>query len=183
MTSFNRLGTYNKISWVDVTSNLLHQTGISITTDPSRWELATPGYLEIYKIWQEACFNPNAIRWTNYYPGKHFPNDIIDQICSHLKIDHIRSWISRLDPGYFAPWHWDVDDNEQEYLSKGEIHRFSIFVEPPTFGHIFILGNDYLINEPEGSIVGWKNHREWHSGINAGLKPKFMLHLLGYQLP
>lgn len=183
MNSSIRFDAYNRIDWFDIVDSLINQDGIPITTDPSKWNLATPGYLEIYKIWQDANFNSNAIKWTNYYPGKHFSNDVIDSICSYLKIDHIRSWISRIDPGYFAPWHWDVDDNEHKYLSKGEIHRFSIFIEPPTFGHIFIVGNDYLINEPLGSIIKWNNYKEWHSGINAGMTSKFMLHVLGHQLP
>jgi hypothetical protein len=181
MNNYDRNGEYNNIDWKKLTNQLLTQDGISITTDPLKWNLNTSGYLEIYKMWQSANFNSSAIKWINYYPNKHFHQSIIDNISDHLKIKHIRSWISRIDPGYFAPWHWDVDDNEQEYLSNGKIQRYSIFIEPPTFGHIFILGNDYLINESLGSIIQWNNHREWHSGINAGMVPKFMLHILGNQ--
>lgn len=183
MNSYIRLVPYNDIDWNKITNDLIIQDGVSITTDPSRWDLATEGYSEIYKLWQEAQFNTSAIKWTNYYPGKHFSQSVMDLISTHLKIIPIRAWVSRIDPGYFAPWHWDVDDNEQEYLAKGEIHRFSIFIEPPTFGHIFVVGNDYLINEPLGSVIKWINYREWHSGINAGMTPKFMLHILGHQSP
>ena len=174
---------YNDLDWNFLLDNLLSIDGVAITTDPNKWNLATPEYLEIYKIWKDANFNVNSIKWINYYPGTHFPIDVSLKIADYLKIKHIRSWISRIDPGYYAPWHWDVDDNEQEYLNFGEIHRYSVFIEPPTFGHIFILGNDYIINQPQGSIVKWNNHREWHSGINAGMKPKFMFHILGHQLP
>jgi len=183
VNNYTRLTPYDKIDWEVLTADLLNHEGSIITPNASKWNISTPGYLEIYKLWEDANFNSSAIKWINYYPGREFSLEIVDTISADLKIKHIRSWISRIDPGFFAPWHWDVDDNEQEYLSNGKIQRFSIFIEPPTFGHIFILGKDYLINESLGSVIQWNNHREWHSGINAGMVPKFMLHILGYQLP
>ena len=92
----------------------------------------------------------------------------------------IRDRISRVDPGYMAPWHWDVDDNEQAYLQKGEIKRYSITMCSPTMGHIFVIGDDYIYGAPEGSIFKWNDHRAWHTGINAGMTPKFTFHILGY---
>ena len=80
-----------------------------------------------------------------------------------------------------APWHWDVDDNEDEYLKHGDIVRYTIIPKQFANGHIFILGNDYFYNLDEGKIIPWSSHKEWHSGINAGLEPNWMFHILGYR--
>ena len=173
-------GLCQHIDWDHCIEQLSILKGIEVTTDPSRWNLNTSGYQEIYDIWQRANFNAAAIKWTNYYPDQHFPNELPQQLANYLNVNIHRAWISRVDPGYCAPWHWDVDDNEQEYLKNGDIKRYSCFIEKPVHGHIFIIGDDYLYNQPQGTIVQWKNYKEWHSGINAGMSPKYMLHLLAY---
>jgi hypothetical protein len=91
-----------------------------------------------------------------------------------------RAWISKVDPGFYAPWHWDADEKEQEYLDKGEVRRYSIFIGHKGLGHVFMLGKDYLYNLPKGSIFRWKDYKEWHAGMNAGLTPKYMFHIIGY---
>ena len=171
--------TFNSINWDTVIETLV-QPGVEITTDPSKWKLETPGYTEIYKMWDAANFNKSAIKWINYYPGQHFDNILIEQFAEEVNVKPLRAWISRIDPGFFAPWHWDVDDNEQEYLKHGTIKRYSCFIEKPAHGHIFIIGDDYYYNQPQGTVLEWKNYQDWHSGINAGMTPKYMLHLLGY---
>jgi len=173
------MNSLNKIDWAELIASL--DTGVDITPDLSKWNLDTPGYMDIYKMWQDANFNPASIKWTNYYPEKNYPQELVDKIAAALDLDGIhRSWISRVDPGYFAPWHWDVDDNEQDYLLYGKIRRYSIMLSGPVLGHIFILGDKYYYNSPEGLVVEWNDYKEWHSGINAGMKPKYMLHLIGY---
>ena len=175
------LGYYYRRDLTKIIKSLTDKEGVSVTTDPSRWNMETSGYAEIYQMWKEANFNPASIKWTNYYPGQHYEQDLVDDVALYLRLNGVhRSWISRVDPGYFAPWHWDVDDHEQEYLDKGPIKRYSIMLNDPTVGHVFILGSDYLYNSPAGSIFKWNNYKEWHAGINAGMKPKFMLHILGY---
>jgi hypothetical protein len=77
-------------------------------------------------------------------------------------------------------YHYDIDDNEQEYLSHGLLKRYTVFISEPAIGHVFILGKDYFINNSIGTIVKWKNHREWHCGMNGGLQNKYMFHILGY---
>jgi hypothetical protein len=173
------LGYYYRRNLLKITSNLTD--GIPVTTDLSRWNLETTGYSEIYKMWQNAKFNPNSIKWINYYPDTHFDVDLVNDVAFYLRLTGVhRAWISRVDPGYYAPWHWDVDDNESTYLEKGQIKRYSVMLDKPAIGHVFILGEDYLYNTPVGAIFKWNNYKEWHAGINAGLTPKFMLHILGY---
>ena len=169
----------NNIDWHNVIDNLV-QPGVEVTTDPTRWNLDTAGYSEIYTMWKDANFNMSAIKWTNYYPCKHFNNNVVKQIAEHLNVNIYRSWISRIDPGFFAPWHWDVDDSEEEYLQKGNPVRYSCFIEEPAHGHIFIVGDNYYYNQPHGTLIKWNNYKDWHSGINAGMTPKYMFHLLAY---
>ena len=170
------LGYYFRYDLTKLVESL--SNGVPVTTDPSRWNLDTTGYADILKMWQSANFNPNAIKWTNYYD---YDQAFTDDVAKYLRLTGVhRSWISCVDPGYYSPWHWDVDDNETEYLTKGPIKRYSIMLDAPAMGHIFILGDDYLYNTPQGSIFKWNNYKDWHAGINAGLTPKYMFHLLGY---
>jgi len=173
------LGQFNEINWNDILEDLENKKGISINPDFSKWNLNTPGYLQIYKIWKDAKFNSNAIEWINYYPEDHYPTSVVDSIARFLNVIPLRSWISQINPGYFAPWHWDVDDNETEYLKLGTPIRYSCFIESPSHGHIFIIGNDYLYNQDQGNLYQWIDYKEWHSGINAGMVPKYMFHLIG----
>jgi hypothetical protein len=175
------LNTYQRISVTEIAETLKDKQGSDVTTDPSRWNLDNSDYGKIHAIWKEANFNSSAMKWTNYYPGKEFSQEFVDDVAFYLRLKGVhRAWISRVDPGYYAPWHWDVDDNEQEYLKYGEIKRYSIMMGDKTPGHIFMLGEDYLYNCVRGSIFRWNNHNEWHSGINAGMTPKFMFHIIGY---
>ena len=179
LTSATFLGLIDDLNFDDLLKTLYDKEGATVSTDLSRWNLDTPGYSDIHKLWIDAKFNNNAIQWTNYYPVSHFESKIIDEVASYLKLQKVhRAWVSRIDPGYYAPWHWDVDDNEEEYAKEGPISRYTITLEPSKLGHILILGNDYLFNLPSNAIYKWNNHREWHAGINAGLNPTFMLHIV-----
>ena len=173
------LNSYHRVDWNKVIKEL-PRDGVEITTDPSKWNMDNPEYAKIYRLWTESNFNISAVKWINYYPGKHFPEQLVNDIARYLRVNVHRAWISRIDPGYFAPWHWDADDNAAEYLTKGIPKRYSIILCPPTHGHIFIINNDYIYNVPQGSIFKWNNYQDWHSGINAGMIPKYMLHLLAY---
>jgi hypothetical protein len=77
-------------------------------------------------------------------------------------------------------YHYDIDDNEQEYLKNGALKRYTIFVSKPDVGHVFILGKDYYFNQLQGTMLKWEHHRDWHNGINGGLENKYMFHIIGY---
>ena len=166
--------------WDTVIDSLSNLEGSIVSTDPNRWDLETPGYTEIFKLWKQANYNANSIQWINYYPDIHYSKDIVTKLAEELNLSHVhRSWISRINPGYTAPWHWDVDDNESEYLSHGHITRYTVMMHDFSMGHIFILNDDYHIKCKKGDQVFWDDHRSWHAGINAGLEPNYMFHILG----
>lgn len=166
------------INWNSVIERL--KDGSEVTVDPARWNLDNPEYHKIYDIWKKANFNLSSIKWTNYYPGTHFPNEVVEQQAESLNLNHVhRSWVSKIDPGFMAPWHWDVDDYEQEYLKLGPIKRYTVIIEQMVHGHILIIGEDHYFNQPLGTVIKWSNYKEWHSGINAGMAPNYMFHILG----
>ena len=176
------LSTYRRRDLSKTIADLSNRKGTVLTVDYDKWDKNDSQYNEIYKMWSDSNFNVNAIKWTNYYPGIDFDQELVDDVAFYLRLEGVhRAWISRLDPGFYAPHHWDVDDNESQYLSNGYPLRYSIFLNNPILGHILIVGRDYLYQAPWGSIFKWKNYKEWHTGINGGFQPNYMLHILGYQ--
>ena len=162
------------INWDNVIENL--KDGSVVTVDPNRWNMENTEYSDILKLWQDNNFNLDSIKWTNFYDTK----DIETQLCDQLNISLLRSWISCLEPGYMTAPHYDIDDNEQEYLKYGEIQRYSVFISKPAAGHLFILNDEYHFNHAQGTIVKWNTYKDWHNGINGSLSNKYMFHLLGY---
>jgi len=162
------------IDWDNVISNLTD--GSVVTIDPARWNMNNPEYTDMLNLWQENNFNLESIKWTNFYDTK----DIETELSSQFNITPLRSWISCLEPGFMTAPHYDIDDNEQEYLKHGTIQRYSIFISKPAVGHLFILDDTYYFNKPQGTIVKWNTYKDWHNGINGSLSNKYIFHLLGY---
>jgi hypothetical protein len=165
---------YLMIDWNLVIENL--KDGNVVTVDPDRWNMLNPEYQQMLDLWKSNNFEIKNVRWINYYNTKSIEKEIADS----LNITPLRSWISCVEPGYMTGYHYDIDDNETEYLTRGIIKRFSIFISEPAVGHLFILDKDYFYNKPQGSIIEWQNYRDWHNGINGGFSNKYMFHILGY---
>jgi len=166
-------------NWEFIISNL--KDGNDVTVDPARWNLGNPEYKKILDIWTEANFNLDCIKWTNYYPTISFPDSVVDHVAQELSLKHVhRAWISKIDPGYMAPWHWDVDDNELDFLKLGPIKRYTVIIKQMAKGHTLIIGDDYFYNKPVDTVIKWANYKEWHSSSNAGMEPSYLFHILGY---
>jgi hypothetical protein len=162
------------INWNNVISNL--KDGRVVTVDPSRWNMSNPEYKEMLDLWKSKNFNTDSVKWTNYYDTK----DIEVEVAQQVSITPLRSWISCVEPGYMTGYHYDIDDNEKEYLIHGLIKRYTVFVSEPDVGHVFVLGKEYFYNKTPGTILKWGNYRDWHNGINGGLSNKYMFHIIGY---
>lgn len=162
------------INWNPIISNLTN--GKVVTVDPLRWNMSNPEYQKMLDTWKSKNFNTDSVKWTNFYNTK----EVETKLAAELNITPLRSWISCVEPGYMTGYHYDIDDNEQEYLKHGLLKRYSVFISEPSIGHIFILGKEYFYNKTQGTIVKWSNYREWHNGINGGLENKYMFHLIGY---
>jgi hypothetical protein len=162
------------INWDNIIRNLTD--GKVVTVDPARWKMDNPAYKEMLDLWKSKNFNTASVKWTNYYDTK----EVEIAIAKELNITALRSWISCVEPGYMTGYHYDIDDNEQEYLKNGALKRYTIFVSKPDVGHVFILGKDYYFNQLQGTMLKWEHHRDWHNGINGGLENKYMFHIIGY---
>ena len=165
-------------NWEFIISNLIG--GSDITVNPTHWNLDNPEYAKILELWKNANFNLESIKWTNYYPAKDFPDGVVNHIAQELNLKRVhRAWISKIDPGYMAPWHRDVDDNEAEYLKHGAIKRYTVIIKQMAKGHTLIIGDDVFFNKPTDTVIKWAKHNEWHSSSNSGLEPSYLLHILG----
>ena len=165
--------------WDKIVHSLMTCTGHNVVMDPSKYDAANNGYKEIFDLWISKNVDPASVRWTNYYPGKDFDQSIVDEIAGLLNVTPMRSWISRVDSGFQAPWHYDVDDNEEEYLSHGTLRRFSAFILPAELGQVFTIKEHSYVNEEAGNLYEWDDYRDWHEAKNTGTTPHFMFHILG----
>jgi len=161
--------------WSGLLDSIKDFEGVPNTPDPSIWKMEIPAYSEIKKTWEEANYPDSHIKWINFYPGQHYTEELDKLLCNHFNIGYRRSWISKIEPGYSAPWHWDVEDDPEDY--DGPL-RLSIFINDCEPGHIFILGKeDVFYNMKSGDGIFWKRFNEYHIGMNAGLTSKYMYHL------
>jgi hypothetical protein len=130
--------------------------------------------------WKAAGYDKcDSVEWINYYPGKHFPTSVIEEFETWSNTTCARSWISRIRPGKMAPLHQDIDDYIEDYLAKGELVRYNVFISKPALGAIFICRNSIHHMLPQGTVLKWDHYLDWHAGTNCGLTDKFMLNYLG----
>jgi len=163
--------------WDSIINKISELPGKEIILD--RTALTGLEYQKLFNLWGAAGYNQDSIKWTNYYATDYGYN-IEKQFENILGVTHIRSWISRVDPGYTAPWHYDIDSNEEEYLKLGKLRRFVCFIGEPAVGHISIVENECFYNQANGNIYEWNNYRAWHAGANVGLLPKYQYNFLAY---
>lgn len=165
------------INWQAIIDDISHKPGTAII--PDREKLASAEYDALFEKWDNCNFNYSSVKWINYYT-EDLCQDVASIFEDLLGVTHIRSWVSRIDPGYSAPWHYDIDDNEQEYLKLGQLRRFVCYIGKPLPGHISIVEDSCHYLEQEGNIYEWTNYRAWHAGANVGLAPKFQYNFLSY---
>ena len=134
----------------------------------------------IIDLWQEAGYDKTeSVEWINFYPGKHFDNNVVTEFETLTNTTCARAWISCIRPGKMAPYHQDIDDNIEEYLKQGNLVRFSVTANNPSNGQIFIVEKKALYNQPQGTVYEWPHYLAWHAGGNCSFKPKFLFNLLG----
>lgn len=167
------------INWNTILSNIETNRSRDITVDPSIWDPNNPEYAKILELWNRHGVNTDSVKWTNYYLDVQIQELFAEQIgCLAL-----RSWVSRIDPGYMTGWHWDVDENEAVYKNAGNVVRYTYFLDKPKLGHMFLIDDQYYVNVPQGTLVQWKNYTDWHCGTNGGLEPFYMYHLIAIKRP
>jgi hypothetical protein len=136
-------------------------------------------YHVLMKNWVDAGYNMNEIEWFDYYPGQHFDIEVQEKIANFVNADPRRVFVSEVFPGKIVPWHWDIEDHEEEWLAEGELRRYVVFMQKPQVGHVLPLEKHAFYNMPQGDVWEWDNHRDWHAGLNLGLTTHYLFHFLG----
>jgi hypothetical protein len=137
-------------------------------------------YRGIIDTWKQANYNLKNIEWWDYYPGKHFDISIQEKFADLVNADPKRVFVSELFPGHNVPYHWDVEDKEQEWLAAGDrLVRYVCFIDKPKFGHVLILEDECFYNIDQHSIYEWSSYRSHHAGTNCGSTPYYLFHFLG----
>lgn len=135
---------------------------------------------EIADIWKKSGYlNNDSVEYFNFYPGQHFDKKFVDILADKLNLIPCNCWISSMKPGKCVPQHWDIELKEEEYKKIGNIVRYTIFIDRPQIGQIFILKDEAFHMIDQGSVYKWTNWKEWHSGFNCGLEQKYLFHLIG----
>jgi len=184
------LGNSNHlVNWNEFIKNLeTIEPMVGYQFDEERSESQDPKVIEISSNWKKAGYRvvkdqSSPIAWEAWYSGIHFDSTITDKICGYLNIIPIdMSMVTRITPGRFAPWHWDVRDDatEERFNSYGKpIIRIHIHMSPPAPGHVFVIDDYCFYNEEQGSIYRWPHWKSYHGGANCGLTPKYQYSIIG----
>ena len=165
------------IDWKKVVDSL-QGPGTPAYIDPDKWQ-EKKDYNEIARLWVDADMNFGGVSVSNYEPGQDYDVAITHQMEQILGLTHVESWISRVNPGSCAPYHWDFDHPSIATLPR-PAKRVSIHISEFAFGHVFILEDQCFYNYKLGDMHEFPHIRAWHAGANIGLVPKYMYHFVGY---
>ena len=164
------------INWAQVITNVENLEG---TVLPKLiWP--NPHFAKMRDPYENSNYIMDSAEWINYYPGEHY-DEILNKAFGKAvgKPRYARAWISRINPGKTAPWHWDLDDGEEAYLKEGKLVRYSCKMSEGV-AQVAIIGNTALHGGAVGDIHQWPDHRMWHGSVNAGLTPKYQFNYLAY---
>jgi hypothetical protein len=143
-----------------------------------------PGLDEVIDIWNQAGYKTlsegGTVAWDMFLSGDQFDLDIVEKFANFIGMSKVEScWISRIWPGNFSPYHWDVNDEEVLLSTQPDKDRFHCHMSPPEFGHLFMIDDQCLYNQPQGSVYKWSSRKSWHAGTNCGLVPKYLFNMWG----
>ena len=99
------------------------------------------------RLSKQAGYDTNgAMEFRHFKPAKHFDNEFVDIFADYVKATPLVVFVSEIKPGRMAPWHFDIDPNEQENKKKGNLIRFHLHLSKPENGHVFIVGKEIFYN-------------------------------------
>lgn len=180
--------TKDLINWDSIIDSIIPRSGDynSVTSvvdrSESNWSEVPDllgSYHEIINTWQQANYDLTNIEWWDYYPGQHFDIDIQNKFADLVNADPLRVFISEVMPGQCVPYHWDVEDHEEEWLKLGDLIRYVCFIDKPKFGHVLIIEQECFYNSEQHLVYEWNNYRNHHAGTNCGTDPYYLFHFLG----
>jgi hypothetical protein len=166
------------ISQLAIHDGELHTTNISLSPDNPEYA----NHLAQKKLATEAGYDTNgAMEFRHYKPGRHFDKEFVDIFSNFVKATPLVIFVSEIQPGKMAPWHWDIDQFETEHSKLGTLVRYHLHLSKPSPGHVFIVDDQVFYNEEQGNVYQWGNRKAWHAGTNCGMYPKYLFSFKGYQ--
>jgi hypothetical protein len=176
------IGNCTSVDWDSVIDSIAELTGEARTYNKDFYLNVDGRFNEIIEIWKTAGYDKsNSVEWINYYPDKHFDSAVVKQFEEYTGTTCARAWVSKIRPGKYAPYHWDIDDYEEEYLAQGQLVRYTAHPCVPTLGQVLIVEEHLFHNEAQGNVYKWASHHNWHAGGNCSFKPKYLFNYLGIQ--
>lgn len=159
----------------------------SVTTVVDRSEAEAEGdllnsYHDVISTWQNGGYNLEEIQWYDYYPGDHFDIEIQNKFANLVNAEPLRVFVSEVHPGRNVPYHWDVEDKEQEWLKQGDLKRWVCFMDKPRWGSVLILEDECFHNVEQGAVYEWDHYRSYHAGTVCGQHSQYLFHFLGRPL-
>lgn len=172
MTALTYLGNCSSvIDWDNVVRDIEN-------TDPDRVgpPEGRPGLEEIRNCWEKAGYKSvkdgGSVEWNMYFPHESFDITVVDRVLDYFEIpDYSACWISKINPGCCAAPHFDQMETDKP------IQRLHVHIADSRMGHVFYVGNEYIIDYKKGDAYKWNDPFAWHAGMNCGLTPKYMLNV------
>jgi len=169
--------TGSSINWNEIISSIGNKEGIVLP----KLIWPNPHFEEMKKLYVDSNYILSSAEWINYYPESDYDEEVNRVFGEFVgKPNYARAWISKINPGKTAPWHWDLDDGEEEYLKNGDLLRYTSRISPQCVGQVAIVGNNAIHGGRPGDVYLWPDHRMWHGSVNAGLTPKYQFNYLAY---
>jgi hypothetical protein len=141
------------------------------------------GIQEMGKLWDAAGYvllsDGGNAGWDMFFPVQHFDQSVVDIFSNFVNANPISCWISRIHPGNMTPWHWDCNDNENEYRRMPNMIRLTCHISKPQVGHVSMIEDTCLYFQEQGNVWQWPDRTSWHGGINCGFTPKYLFNFFG----
>lgn len=139
-------------------------------------------YRDVIGRWRRAGYNLADISWHDYYPGNHFPLEVQNIFAEIIGAQPLRVFISEVLPGKIVPYHWDVEDKEEQWLEKyGMLYRYVCCIDKPRPASVLVFDKEVLYFNNQGDIFQWDSYKDYHSAANGGEFPQYYFHFLGYK--
>jgi len=123
----------------------------------------------------------DVIEFYTFTPGKDYETVIHNKLEELIKCQIFTSWISKVDPGKCVAPH--IDDEEiywaQSKFKREQLVRYHVHISKPYLGAAFMIDSDCYYMEEQGSVYEWEDIAEIHCSMNAGTRPKYILHVIG----
>lgn len=184
--------TGNLIDWDEVIKTCQSRNDPDINTvtsvvDRSEAQFNTDekllgSYHDVIGTWQKAGYRLDDISWLDYYPGQHFPLEVQTIFSEIINANPLRVFISEVLPGKIVPYHWDVEDKEDEWLEQyGMLYRYVCCIDKPRPASVLVFDKEALYYNKQGDIFQWDSYKDYHSAANGGESPQYYFHFLGYK--